>query len=168
MVAGGDSARILRPWRSRNQSHGPRFSFRRGSGQRGESLFRRQGDNRVRKVDTKGIITTFAGTGTAGYSGDGGSATSAQIGLEPDGGISGRGSGYRGQRLHRGPAEQSYPYGEPVRHDQHFAGNGTPFATGSLGNGDGGPPASASVLTPYGVKVDSAGNIFIADTGHGI
>jgi len=47
-----------------------------------------------------------------------------------------------------------------------FAGNGTPFATNSLGNGDGGPPASASVMTPYGVRVDSQGNVFIADTGH--
>jgi uncharacterized protein (TIGR03437 family) len=49
-----------------------------------------------------------------------------------------------------------------------FAGNGGPFATGSLGNGDGGPPASASVATPYGVTVDSAGNVYIADTGHGL
>jgi uncharacterized protein (TIGR03437 family) len=49
-----------------------------------------------------------------------------------------------------------------------FAGNGTPFATGSLGNGDGGPPAKASVTTPYGVTVDSAGNVFIADTGHNL
>ncbi len=47
-----------------------------------------------------------------------------------------------------------------------FAGNGTPFATGVLGNGDGGPPAKASLSTPYGVTVDSAGNVYIADTGH--
>jgi hypothetical protein len=49
-----------------------------------------------------------------------------------------------------------------------FAGNGGQFATGSLGNGDGGPPASASVSTPYGVHVDSARNVFIADTGHNV
>jgi len=49
-----------------------------------------------------------------------------------------------------------------------FAGNGTGFATGSLGNGDGGPATSASVATPYGVKVDNAGNVLIADTGHGL
>lgn len=36
---------------------------------------------RIRRVDSNGIITTFAGTGTSGYSGDGGPAAQAQIGL---------------------------------------------------------------------------------------
>ena len=51
------------------------------------------GDNRVRKVSSKGIITTLAGTGTSGYSGDGGPATSAQlsapsaVGADPFGNI---------------------------------------------------------------------------------
>jgi len=57
------------------------FSFRRGGGQRGQYLFRDKGNNRVRKVDTNGIITTFAGTGKAGFSGDGGPATAAKLGL---------------------------------------------------------------------------------------
>jgi len=38
-----------------------------------------QNNNRVRKVGTAGVITTFAGTGVAGYSGDGGLATLAQL-----------------------------------------------------------------------------------------
>ena len=38
-----------------------------------------QDNNRVRKVDTKGVITTFAGTGTAGFSGDGGPAAQAEL-----------------------------------------------------------------------------------------
>ena len=38
-----------------------------------------QGNNAVRRVDTNGVITTVAGTGTSGYSGDGGPATKAQL-----------------------------------------------------------------------------------------
>jgi len=71
----------------------------------GNIYFADKGNNRVRKVDTKGIITTFAGTGTAGYSGDGGPATSAKLGLNLTAAYQGRRGGYRGQCLHRGPGE---------------------------------------------------------------
>ena len=47
----------------------------------GDVFIADSGNNRIRKVSPNGIITTFAGTGSAGYSGDGGPATSAQLNL---------------------------------------------------------------------------------------
>jgi uncharacterized protein (TIGR03437 family) len=134
----------------------------------GDIYFADKGNNRVRKVDTKGIITTFAGTGTAGYSGDGGAATSAKLGLNLTAAFQGVSVDSAGNVYIADPANNRIRMVNPAGIISTFAGNGTPFATGSLGNGDGGPPASASVTTPYGVKVDSAGNVFIADTGHNL
>jgi len=132
----------------------------------GNIYFADKGNNRVRKVDTKGIITTFAGTGTAGYSGDGGPATAAKLGLNLTAACQGVAVDSAGDVYIADPANNRIRMVNPSGIISTFAGNGTPFATGSLGNGDGGPPASASVMTPYGVRVDSAGNVFIADTGH--
>jgi uncharacterized protein (TIGR03437 family) len=134
----------------------------------GNIYFADKGNNRVRKVDTKGIITTFAGTGTAGYSGDGGPATSAKLGLNLTAAYQGVALDSAGNLYIADPQNNRIRMVNPSGIITTFAGNGTPFATGSLGNGDGGPPASASVVTPYGVKVNSAGNVFIADTGHGL
>jgi uncharacterized protein (TIGR03437 family) len=134
----------------------------------GNIYFADKGNNRVRKVDTKGVITTFAGTGTAGYSGDGGPATSAKLGLNLTAAFQGVAVDSAGNVYIADPANNRIRMVNPAGIISTFAGNGGPFATGSLGNGDGGPPASASVSTPYGVRVDSAGNVFIADTGHNL
>jgi uncharacterized protein (TIGR03437 family) len=132
----------------------------------GNIYFADKGNNRVRKVDTKGIITTFAGTGTAGYSGDGGPATAAKLGLNLTAAYQGVAVDSAGNVYIADPQNNRIRMVNSSGIISTFAGNGTPFATGSLGNGDGGPPASASVMTPYGVRVDSQGNVFIADTGH--
>jgi len=134
----------------------------------GNLYFADKGNNRVRKVDTKGIISTFAGTGTAGFSGDGGPATSAKLGLNLTAAFQGVAVDSAGNVYIADPANNRIRMVNPAGIISTFAGNGGPFATGSLGNGDGGPPASASVLTPYGVRVDSTGNVFIADTGHSV
>jgi uncharacterized protein (TIGR03437 family) len=134
----------------------------------GNIYFADKGNNRVRKVDTKGVITTFAGTGTAGFSGDGGPATSAKLGLNLTAAFQGVAVDSAGNLYIADPQNNRIRMVNPSGIISTFAGNGTPFATGSLGNGDGGPPAKASVTTPYGVTVDSAGNVYIADTGHGL
>ena len=132
----------------------------------GNIYFADKGNNRVRKVDTNGIITTFAGTGKAGFSGDGGPATAAKLGLNLTAAYQGVAVDSAGNVYIADPQNNRIRMVNPSGIISTFAGNGTPFATNSLGNGDGGPPASASVMTPYGVRVDSQGNVFIADTGH--
>jgi len=134
----------------------------------GNLFFADKGNNRVRKVDTKGIITTVAGTGTAGFSGDGGPATSAKLGLNLTAAFQGVALDSAGNLYIADPRNNRIRVVNQAGIISTFAGNGTGFATGSLGNGDGGSPTVASVVTPYGVKVDSAGNVLIADTGHGL
>ncbi len=134
---------------------------------KGNLYFADKTNNRVRKVDTKGVITTFAGTGKAGFSGDGGPATSAKLGLNLTSAFQGVAVDSAGNVYIADPQNNRIRMVNTAGIISTFAGNGTGFATGSLGNGDGGSPTAASVMTPYGVKVDSAGNVYIADTGHG-
>src|SRR5437879_547854 len=114
------------------------------------------GNERIRRVDaTTGIITTVAGNGSAGFSGDGGPATGA--GLFGPAGIAVDSSGNLfitdslNNRIRRVNAA--------TRIITTVAGNGM-FGF----SGDGGPATSAELLVPTGVSVDSSGNLFIADT----
>lgn len=117
------------------------------------------GNNRIRKVDINtGIITTVAGNGTAGYSGDGGPATSASL-YTPSGiTIDSYGNIYF--------ADCSNNRIRKVNVDTGFittvAGNGSRLYAGGL-SGDGGPATSARLSSPRGVTIDSAGNLFVAD-----
>jgi uncharacterized protein (TIGR03437 family) len=110
-------------------------------------------DQRVRKVDTSGIITTFAGTGLRGYSGDGGPASSAML-TDPYGvAVDAAGNVYIADRL-------NYRVRKITQAGiiTTVAGNGTAgFA------GDGGSATSAMLNNPAGVTVDIAGNLYIAD-----
>ena len=107
------------------------------------------GNNRIREVvKATGIITTFAGNGTAGYSGDGGAATSAKLYFTAR-----RGRGRRWQRLHR--RRRQHRIREVMQATgiiTTFAGNGT-----AGGGGDGGPATSAALDDPFGVVVDANG-----------
>jgi sugar lactone lactonase YvrE len=102
-----------------------------------------------------GIITTVAGNGTRGYSGDAGSATSAQLSFPSGVAIDTTGNLFIADSSN-GRIRKVTPDGT-IR---TVAGGGTQYP------GDGGPATAAQLYDPYGVAVDLAGNLFIADTFH--
>lgn len=111
------------------------------------------GNNRIRKINSSGTISTIAGTGFAGVLGDGGPATSAQIN-EPEGvAVGSSGSIY------------IVDYGNSKIREIDASGTMSTFAgTGSNGySGDGGPATEAFLNQPTGVAVDGGGNVYIAD-----
>jgi len=112
-----------------------------------------QGDNRIRKVDLAGIIRTFAGTGSAGYSGDGGPATTAAIR-----GINGLGGDYKGNVYFSDSIDAVVRKIDTNGIITTFAGTGTPGYSG-----DGGRATSAQLGKPNGISADPTGNIYIAD-----
>jgi uncharacterized protein (TIGR03437 family) len=113
--------------------------------------------NIVRKVDTNGIISTVAGNGNGGFSGDGGPAVKAEFnyvtGLAVDG------------------AGNLYIADKDNARVRRVDGNGiitTVAGDGKSGyTGDGGPATAAELSNPDGVSVDSSGNLYIADRGNG-
>ncbi|WP_030220130.1 NHL domain-containing protein [Streptomyces bikiniensis] len=110
-------------------------------------------NHRVRKVTPDGTISTAVGTGAAGFGGDGGSATAARINYALGAAVDGDGvlyvSDHGNHRVRKVTADGKI---------STIAGTGT---AGS--RGDGGPAASAQLNRPYGLAVDGAGNLYIAD-----
>ncbi len=110
--------------------------------------------NRIRKVDAAGVITTVAGDGTEGFSGDGGPATAAQL-RDPTGvAVDGAGNLYIADW-----------YDNRIRKVDYSTGVITTVAgTGMNGySGDGGLPTEAQLQRPQHVALDGAGNLYIAD-----
>jgi hypothetical protein len=109
-------------------------------------------NNRIRLVFPNGTITTFAGTGVAGYSGDGGAAINAQLNSPTGVAIS---SGevyiadYTNNRVRRVSSKNII---------STIAGNGL---KGYLG--DGGLAINAELYYPSGISISSSGEIYIAD-----
>jgi sugar lactone lactonase YvrE len=113
------------------------------------------GDNgnfRVRKINAAGIISTIAGNGTGGYSGDGGPAVAAEL------------FGVNAIKPHGGNiyiADRTYSVVRKISASgiiTTIAGNGAPGYTG-----DGGPATDAGLDGPAGLEIDGSGNIYISD-----
>jgi len=112
-------------------------------------------NSRIRKV-ANGVIATVAGGGTR-YPVDNGPATSAYLGGNPHGvAVDAAGNLY----IAGSGDERIYKVSNGVI--TTVAGNGTPGFSG-----DNGPATDAQVSVPHGVAVDSAGNLYVADTDNG-
>ena len=114
--------------------------------------------NRIRKVDAAGVITTVAGDGTFGSSGDGGPAVAARLGTSVSVAVDGAGNLYISNY-----GTQSIRKVDAAGVITTVAGDGT---LGSGYGGDGGPATAAQLNFPRDVAVDGAGNLYIADSGN--
>jgi uncharacterized protein (TIGR03437 family) len=146
------------------------------------------GNARVRKVSLDGIITTVAGNGTHGYSGDGGPATAAQISSPRSLVVDGAGNLYIADSAAvrmvsaAGVISTAAPFGGPgiavdgggnlyvvdYTRVRKVSPDGTVTTvaggTGIIGvSGDGGPATSAAFIGPMAVATDRSGNLFIGD-----
>lgn len=111
------------------------------------------GSYRVRKVDVSGVITTIAGNGVAGYSGDGGPATAAHLGVMYGIAVDKQGNVY------------IVDAGNNVIRKINSSGIiSTVAGTGVVGFfGDGGPATAARLNQPIDIVLDTAGNIYFTD-----
>jgi uncharacterized protein (TIGR03437 family) len=105
----------------------------------------------VRKIDTSGKITTIAGTGISGSTGDGGAATSARFASPQGLAFDNSGNLYVVDGI-----DNTVRMITPAGTISRVAGGGTSL-------GDGGPAQIAMLNYPHGIAIDGKGNIYIAD-----
>jgi uncharacterized protein (TIGR03437 family) len=111
-------------------------------------------NNRILEV-SNGVITTVAGNGTQGFGGDNGPATSAQLAQPRGVAVDSAGNVYIADTFNNCIRKVS---GGVIT---------TVVGTGAQGfGGDNGPAASAQLYWPWGLAVDSAGNLYIADSNN--
>jgi len=124
------------------------------------------GNNRIRKVTPDGVISTVAGIGTDGFSGDGGPATSAQLGNPLGVAIDAAGNLLISASSSTG--DRTRPWrGDRIRKVTPDGVISTVAGKEISGfSGDGGPATSAGLSVPESMAVDAVGNLFIADTGN--
>jgi hypothetical protein len=119
------------------------------------------GNNVIREVNAStGIISTIAGNGTAGYTGDGYAATSAKLNNPTGVAVDAVGDVFI--------ADQDNDVIRKVDTSGDISTVAGNYDLGAGYTGDGGPATDAELQNPAGVAVDAAGDIFIADTGNNV
>ncbi len=122
----------------------------------GDVFIADSGNNRVREVSPTGVITTVAGDGTAGDSGDGGQATAAALNFPVGVAVDGSGNLYIVDGLNNVIRKVT-----PAGVISTFAGTG-----GHGHTGDGGLATSATFGQMLGIAVDASGDVFVSDFGN--
>jgi len=112
------------------------------------------GNNRIRKLDKQGIITTVAGTGDAGFTGDGGPATAAELSAPYGLVFDAAGNLYIADAGNNRVREVNQKGIITT-----IAGDGGPVVAG-----DGGPATAATLSSPLALAFDAGGNLYIAAT----
>nr|WP_286672297.1 cadherin-like beta sandwich domain-containing protein [Cohnella hashimotonis] len=120
------------------------------------------GNHRIRKVDTDGNISTVAGNGNDGNSGDGGAATDAELSAPVGLAIDGNDNLYIADSSNNRVRKVDRLSGKIST----VAGKGTYGVSGY--SGDGGAATDAELSGPLGLAIDSYGNLYIADSNNNV
>lgn len=117
-----------------------------------------QVNNQIRKISTNGIITAVAGTGAAGFSGNGGSALTAKLNNPTGVAVDNSGNMFIADYMNN------------VVRKVNTSGTINAFAGNTIANfnGFGGLADTTELYNPTGVSVSATGNVYIADAGNGV
>lgn len=128
----------------------------------GNVVFSDANNSRIRKISSSGVISTIAGNGTFGFSGDGGQATSASLNNPYDFAFDAIGNLFIADSLnHRIRKVSSGGIISTIAGNSTTPGN----HSGSF-SGDGGLAINAGLWNPIDIVFDTAGNLYFSDSGN--